>query len=46
MCLKKKRLPTLDKEDKEIPLDHLVAELFFPKKEENKETDALVKEMG
>ena len=41
-----KQSPTLDKADKEIPLDILVAELFFPKKEENKETEALVKEMG
>ena len=41
-----KQSPTLDKEDKEIPLDLLVAKLFFPKKEENKETEALVKEMG
>ena len=41
-----KQSPTLDKEDKLIPLDHLVAEQFFPQKEENKETDALAKEMG
>ena len=37
-----KLIPTVDKKLKEIKLVLLVAELFFPQRDENEETDELV----
>ena len=41
-----KQSPSMDNESKFVRLDQLVAELFFSQREEIKETDALVIEMG
>ena len=41
-----KQTSSVDNKSKFVRLDQLVAELFFSQRRENKETDALVIEMG